>query len=75
MSRRSVFRPRNVKPGDTRSPMRRLLEDGECNPPGFVCVNYDAQWRTLWKAQELGYLNSDQYLTEAGRAFLASDAT
>jgi hypothetical protein len=74
MTRRGMFRPRNVTPGDVRSPMRRLLEDGQCNPPGFVAVVYAAQWPTLIKAQRLGYLDDRQFLTDAGRAFLASRA-
>jgi len=71
--RRGLFRPRYVRPGDTRSPMRRLLEDGQ-GPPGKVYVNYDEQWRTLWKAQRLGYLENEFDLTDAGQAFLASNA-
>lgn len=63
-----------MKPSDARSPMRRLLEDGQCNPPGFVAVNYPEQWATLAKAQRLGYLSDAQFLTEAGRAFLTSTA-
>lgn len=54
--------------------MRRLLEDGQCNPPGFVAVNYAAQWPTLAKATRLGYLDDKQFLTDAGRAFLTSTA-
>lgn len=71
--RRGVFRPRYVTPGDTRSPMRRLLEDGQCGHR-FVAVNYDEQFRTLWKAQRLGYLTDEQFITPAGLAFLASGA-
>ena len=54
--------------------MRRLLEDGQCAPPGFVAVNYAAQWPTLAKAMRLGYITDAQFLTESGRAFLTSTA-
>ena len=72
MRRRGVFRPREVAVTDTRCPMLRLLQDGESN--GFIYVNYDAQWRTLWKAERLGYVDHDQRLTEKGRAFVAEKA-
>lgn len=65
---------------DIRKPLLRLLQDGRCKgdarPEGgffvSVVVNYDQQWRTLWKAQHLGYVSSDdgQRLTENGVAFL-----
>lgn len=65
---------------DARQPLLRLLQDGRCRgaarPEGgffvMVAVNYDQQWRTLWKAQELGYVCNDdrQCLTEKGVAFL-----
>lgn len=74
MKGKGVFRPRYVKIGDERSPMRRLLEDGQCNPPGFVVVSYPEQWATLAKAQRLGYLDDAQMLTDTGRAFLSSAA-
>lgn len=66
------IRNRVVDTTDSRSPMLRLLQDGESF--GHVYVNYDQQWRTLWKAQRLGYVTDDcdQLLTDAGRAFIAS---
>jgi hypothetical protein len=74
--RRGLKRPRYVKVTDQRSAMRRLLEDGQCNMGGFVgvVVSYDQQHRTMWKAQELGYVTKceNQILTDAGRAFLES---
>jgi len=66
----------NVSPSDTRSPMRRLLETGLTRASGSVEVEYDQQWRTFIKAQSLGYVEqhgSWWSLSEAGRAFLASD--
>lgn len=75
--RRGVFRSRNVAPTDARSPMLRLLQDGRCaaQPDGrvMVAVLYDAQWRTLWRAQRLGLLDKDQFLTDAGRKFLTDN--
>jgi len=66
-------RPRYVRPGDTRSPMLRLLAGAHAD--GHVEVNYDAQWRTLCKAQRLGLLDDryPAYLTDAGRAWLAQE--
>jgi hypothetical protein len=65
---------RVIEVGDKRSPMRRLLEDG-ADKDGRVFVNYHEQWRTLMKAIKIGYLrDSDNGLTDAGRAFLASSA-
>lgn len=69
-----------VARNDLRSPLLRLLEDGRCrgdaSPAGghfvMVVVSYDQQWRTLWKAQKLGYVSNDsqQRLTEDGVVFL-----
>ena len=66
---------RRVITGDrSRSPMMRLLEDGQLPPDASgnitVAVSYDQQWRTLWKAQRLGYLDANQRLTDKGRAKL-----
>ena len=59
-------RPRYVDPNDTRSPMHRFLEDA-ATPDGRVFPTYDAQWRTLWKAQRLGYVDGHNNITAAGR--------
>lgn len=68
--RRSLGRPRNlVAVDDTRSPMLRLLQD--CNVQGMIQVDYAQQWRTLFKAQRLGYVDDRQHLTERGAAFVA----
>jgi len=50
--------------------MLRLLVDGQL-PDGMVAVNYHEQWRTLSKAQRLGYLDGSQRITEKGRDFIA----
>lgn len=70
---RSLYRgrPRNVAPGDTRSPMLRLLSGAFRD--GTVEVWYDAQWRTVFKAKRLGFLD-DNYparLTDAGHEWVA----
>lgn len=69
-------RRRRIAWGDTRTPMLRLLQGCQLRADGtgrvMVAVEYDQQWRTLWKAQRLGYLDADQYLTTKGREFLAS---
>ncbi len=57
-----------VEIGDTRSPMLRLLAGAHAD--GYVEVNYDAQWRTLFKARRLGLLDDRSRLTEKGRAFV-----
>ena len=77
MIRRGVFRPRNVSPNDKRSPMLRLLFDNSTGTVGdAVYVAYDAQWRTLWKAQRLGYLTDpEQRLTQAGADFIARETS
>lgn len=63
-------RPRNVAPGDTRSPMLRLLA-GARN--GYVEVQYAAQWPTILKAERLGLVDDGfpARLTDAGHAWLA----
>jgi hypothetical protein len=64
------FRPRNVAIDDKRSPMQRLLSD--ClHPDGSVQPDYEQQFRTLFKAQRLGYVDDRCYITEAGRKFIA----
>ena len=76
MRRRGIYRPRYLTLGDTRSPMRRFLEDAENLKTGTVEVQYDQQWRTLFRAQRLGYVSGDGdnvRITDAGRAFLKSD--
>ena len=62
--RRGLFRPRYVAIGDTRDPMTRLLSgyvEGD-----QVFPQYDAQWKTIWKAQRIGFLDSDQKATKTG---------
>ncbi len=54
MVRRSLCRPRNLKVGETRSPMHRFLQEtvdgGDAEP------SYYQQYRTMWKAYRLGYI-------------------
>jgi len=71
--RRSIMRPRYVTIGDKRSPMVRLLTDCNNRASGAIEVSYEAQFRTLWKAQRLGYVDDRQRLTDAGRVFLAKN--
>ena len=54
--------------------MLRLLAGA--NPLGEVEVNYEAQWRTMFKAQRLGLLDErfPARLTEAGREWLAKES-
>lgn len=54
---------------DGKSPMYRLL-NAVANS-GLVAVDYHQQWRTLFKAQRLGYIDADGYLTQEGANFLA----
>ena len=65
-------RAKKVDPRDDRSPMLRLLLDGYDGER--VYPNYHQQWRTMLKAQRLGYLDDDQRLTDAGRAFIAHES-
>jgi len=57
---------------DKRPPMVRLLQDRIGDQ---VCVAYDQQWRTFWKAQALGYVeNTESHpekITKKGLDFLA----
>jgi hypothetical protein len=58
--------------------MLRLLMDNEVGPPDaqgrmIVAAAWDQQWRTIWKAQKDGYLDEGQYLTDAGREWIASE--
>lgn len=69
MPRRSILRPRHVAINDRRCPMLRLLQDA--NVRGNIQVNYEAQFKTLWKAQRLGYVDDNQDITEAGKQFVA----
>jgi hypothetical protein len=62
-----MFRPRNVAIGDKRSPMLRLLQD--CNVRGRIEPNYEQQFRTLFKAQRLGYVDGNCMLTDSGKDF------
>lgn len=65
---------RRIDHADKRSPLLRLLQDGQLRADArgvMVAVQFDQQWRTLWKAQRFGYVDADQYLTDKGRAFLA----
>jgi len=64
-------RPRYIVPGDTRPPMQRLLQDCNNEQSGMVEVAYEAQFRTLFKAQRLGYVDAQQRLTDKGRALLS----
>lgn len=76
MKRRGLYRPHYLKHGDARSPMRRFLEDAENPITKTYEVHYDQQWRTLFRAQRLGYVSGDGdnvRITDAGRAFLQSD--
>ena len=59
-----------VNPTDKRSPMLRLLADCTLSN-GHVEVEYDQQWRTLFKAERLGFVNADMYITESGKKFVA----
>jgi hypothetical protein len=65
-----ISRPRYIVPGDTRDAMRRLLEDCNCN--GRIEPNYEQQFRTLFKAERLGYLDDQHRLTDKGIAFLTA---
>ncbi len=55
---------------DKRSPMLRLLVDG--NTHGHIYVCYHEQFRTLWRAQALGYVTDDvdQWLTDKGQEYI-----
>ena len=62
---------------DKRSPMLRLLQDGqieERNGEQMIAHGYDQQFKTLMKAQALGYIDARQMLTDKGREFLARHA-
>jgi hypothetical protein len=78
---RGLFRPRYVAIGDKRSPMLRLLQDGQLPARAEDCgkvkvaVDYEPQWKTLGKAMRLGYVDGDQFLTEKGREFIAREVT
>jgi hypothetical protein len=63
------FRPRHVDLDDKRSPMVRLLQDCK-SPDGSIQPNYEQQFRTLFKAERLGYVDDRYFLTPAGREFL-----
>jgi hypothetical protein len=65
-----LIRNRNIDSADKRDAMTRLLVDG-LTPDGLVCVNYDQQWKTLTKARDLGYVDADYRITEAGRKRIA----
>ena len=67
-----IFRPRNVAIDDDRPPILRLLQDQNIN--GTIEVGYAQQWPTLFKAERLGYVDSNGRVTETGRAFLAKSA-
>lgn len=63
------FRPRHVALDDNRSPMLRLLQD--CvGPQGDVQPDYEQQFRTMFKARRLGYLDDRFRLTDLGRNYL-----
>jgi hypothetical protein len=67
---RSIFRPRNVKIDDIRSPMVRLLQDCNNSKSGMIEVEYAQQWPTLIKAMNLGLVDDYQRITESGKAFI-----
>lgn len=69
--RRGIFRPRRLALGDTRPPMLRLLQD--CNVRGTIEVGYHEQWRTLFKAVRLGYVDARHRLTEKGERFCSAE--
>ena len=52
--------------------MYRLLN--AASDAGMVAVDYHQQWRTFFKAQALGYVNEDGYLTEAGTNYVMHNA-
>ncbi len=79
--RRGLKRPRYIVPGDTRSPMLRLLADCQVlvdpvtGRPNIE-VSYERQFQTLWKAERLGYVEqggSGYVLTEAGVEFIKKE--
>ena len=55
--------------------MQRLLETAlsrKGEHEGIIEVNYDQQWRTAWKAHELGYAEGEYpyTVTQKGRDWL-----
>lgn len=70
---RGISRPRYIAPGDTRSPMLRLLQDCWSEVRGTVEVEYAQQFPTFFKARRLGYVDDRSRLTESGRQFAAGD--
>ena len=58
---------KRVAQNDKRTPMHRLLESAH---KGMCCIDYDQQWRTLWKAQRLGFVDDNQYITSKGQEYL-----
>jgi hypothetical protein len=64
------IRGREICAGDDRDAMTRLLADGLLSD-GLVVVQYDQQWPTLTKAREVGYVDANHYITEAGRERIA----
>lgn len=68
---------RVVDLNDTRSPLRRVLENADCADGAIP--DYDQQHRTIWRAYRLGYLTEGGgegwlgHLTDAGRAWLAQE--
>lgn len=72
--RHGIKRPRDVAIDDRRTPMLRLLQDGQAGHPGHVEVCYAAQWSTFFKAQRRGLLDANGDLTDAGRLFVATAA-
>lgn len=69
-----MVRPRYITPGDKRPAMLRLLTD--CfDAAGFLNLQYDRQHRTMWRAQELGYIDANYRLTDKGREWLEKQAS
>jgi hypothetical protein len=66
---RGIFRPRYVAMDDRRCPMLRLLTDCNVGGAGSIEVGYEAQWKTYFKAQRLGYI-ADGRITEKGIEFV-----
>lgn len=54
---------------DGKTPMYRFLNGVDDN--GQVWPRYHQQWQTYGKAQRLGYLDDDGYLTQEGANYLA----
>lgn len=65
----TMKRRRHVAASDGRSPMLRLLQDCVAQD-GTVQPDYEQQFRTLFRAQRIGYVGDDRRLTDLGKSFL-----